>query len=119
VPPWKTQTIAKSTNIFAAEINTAERCGRKSFPGQPLAKCRDAVGSSLSDYRLFYSAAEAENRNGPLQRSGPFSVKPRFLFGGAREDRTPDLLNAIQALSHLSYDPTGENRAVAAAMPGV
>jgi hypothetical protein len=25
--------------------------------------------------------------------------------GGAREDRTPDLLNAIQALSHLSYDP--------------
>jgi hypothetical protein len=43
----------------------------------------------------------------------------QFLFGGAREDRTPDLLNAIQALSHLSYDPTGENRHVAAAMPGV
>ena len=31
------------------------------------------------------------------------------VFGGAREDRTPDLLNAIQALSHLSYDPTGIN----------
>ena len=30
-------------------------------------------------------------------------VKRRI--GGAREDRTPDLLNAIQALSHLSYDP--------------
>jgi hypothetical protein len=47
-------------------------------------------------------------------------VPSRFqvLFGGAREDRTPDLLNAIQALSHLSYDPTGENRAVAAALPG-
>jgi hypothetical protein len=29
-------------------------------------------------------------------------------------------LNAIQALSHLSYDPTGErHRAVAVAMPGV
>ena len=28
-----------------------------------------------------------------------------LVFGGAREDRTPDLLNAIQALSHLSYDP--------------
>lgn len=27
------------------------------------------------------------------------------VIGGAREDRTPDLLNAIQALSHLSYDP--------------
>ena len=27
-------------------------------------------------------------------------------FGGARRDRTADLLNAIQALSQLSYDPT-------------
>ena len=27
-------------------------------------------------------------------------------FGGAKGDRTPDLLNAIQALSHLSYGPT-------------
>jgi hypothetical protein len=41
------------------------------------------------------------------------------LFGGAREDRTPDLLNAIQALSHLSYDPAGEkHRAMGGAMPG-
>ena len=28
------------------------------------------------------------------------------LIGGAKEDRTPDLLNAIQALSQLSYGPT-------------
>jgi hypothetical protein len=28
-----------------------------------------------------------------------------FVFGGAEEDRTPDLLNAIQALSQLSYNP--------------
>ena len=27
--------------------------------------------------------------------------------GGDEGDRTPDLLNAIQALSHLSYGPTG------------
>ena len=33
-------------------------------------------------------------------------------FGGAREDRTPDLLNAIQALSHLSYDPFTNFRTV-------
>ena len=32
-------------------------------------------------------------------------ITPRF-FGGAEEDRTPDLLNAIQALSQLSYSPT-------------
>jgi hypothetical protein len=30
----------------------------------------------------------------------------QWMIGGAREDRTPDLLNAIQALSHLSYGPT-------------
>jgi hypothetical protein len=41
------------------------------------------------------------------------------LVGGAREDRTPDLLNAIQALSHLSYDPAGKTRAMGGAMPGV
>ncbi len=29
-------------------------------------------------------------------------------FGGARRDRTADLLNAIQALSQLSYGPAGE-----------
>ena len=29
-------------------------------------------------------------------------------FGGAKEDRTPDLLNAIQALSQLSYNPIND-----------
>jgi aminoglycoside phosphotransferase len=28
-----------------------------------------------------------------------------FRLGGDKEDRTPDLLNAIQALSQLSYAP--------------
>ena len=28
-----------------------------------------------------------------------------FLFGGDKRDRTADLLNAIQALSQLSYTP--------------
>ena len=28
------------------------------------------------------------------------------MFGGAKRDRTADLLNAIQALSQLSYSPT-------------
>jgi hypothetical protein len=31
-------------------------------------------------------------------------------FGGAERDRTDDLLNAIQALSQLSYSPTGQVR---------
>ncbi len=32
-----------------------------------------------------------------------------MTFGGAEEDRTPDLLNAIQALSQLSYSPAHIN----------
>ena len=29
-----------------------------------------------------------------------------FLFGGGKQDRTADLLHAMQALSQLSYTPT-------------
>ena len=40
----------------------------------------------------------------------PSSILPPRLFqnGGAKEARTPDLLNAIQALYQLSYDPIHE-----------
>jgi hypothetical protein len=38
-------------------------------------------------------------------------LKKSFVFkgksGGARRNRTDDLLHAMQALSQLSYDPTG------------
>ena len=32
-----------------------------------------------------------------------------FSFGGDKRDRTADLLNAIQALSQLSYNPIGKD----------
>ena len=35
-----------------------------------------------------------------------FGTAPFYIRGGARRDRTADLLNAIQALSQLSYSPT-------------
>ena len=35
-------------------------------------------------------------------------AKETFGFGGAKRDRTADLLNAIQALSQLSYSPTSQ-----------
>ena len=35
-------------------------------------------------------------------------VFPNVCDGGAKEARTPDLLNAIQALYQLSYDPIHE-----------
>ena len=34
-----------------------------------------------------------------------FHAEPNFCFGGDKRDRTADLLNAIQALSQLSYTP--------------
>ena len=36
----------------------------------------------------------------------PFAISSG-IFGGAKGSRTPDLLNAIQALYQLSYGPTG------------
>jgi hypothetical protein len=36
------------------------------------------------------------------------TVNPYLLDGGAERDRTDDLLNAIQALSQLSYSPIQE-----------
>ncbi len=35
----------------------------------------------------------------------------RLLDGGAKEDRTPDLLRAKQALSQLSYGPVSDHAA--------
>ena len=36
----------------------------------------------------------------------PYKLLPyKALFSGAKQDRTADLLNAIQALSQLSYSP--------------
>ena len=38
-----------------------------------------------------------------------FSQPLNMTFGGAEEDRTPDLLTAIQALSQLSYSPASKH----------
>jgi hypothetical protein len=44
-----------------------------------------------------------------LRRGVPHAVLPRH---GGEGNRTPDLLNAIQALSQLSYAPSSQSRAV-------
>jgi hypothetical protein len=84
-------------------------------PSDPLCTgvCRNLMIFSGESSKGFVQGAKNEKGT---------AMPSRFqsLFGGAREDRTPDLLNAIQALSHLSYDPTGEkHRGVAVAMPGI
>ena len=33
------------------------------------------------------------------------ALDPHLIYGGARRDRTADLLHAMQALSQLSYSP--------------
>ncbi len=43
------------------------------------------------------------NKLGEVYETGIATVKH---FGGARRDRTADLLHAMQALSQLSYNPT-------------
>ena len=42
---------------------------------------------------------------GPLD-DGDTGIKAKSSSGGARRDRTVDLLHAMQALSQLSYGPT-------------
>ena len=41
----------------------------------------------------------------PMRREDVFSTDERIPAGGARRDRTDDLLLAKQALSQLSYGP--------------
>ncbi len=43
-----------------------------------------------------------------VRQAGAFGAEPRS-FRGAEGDRTPDLVNAIHALSQLSYSPV-QNR---------
>jgi hypothetical protein len=59
------------------------------------------------------------------RRGQPFGVRvartngrargPAISIGGAERDRTVDLLTASQALSQLSYSPTSDRSALAAA----
>ena len=55
----------------------------------------------------------------PLSLMDKLSGTLQIVFGGAEGNRTPDLLNAIQALSQLSYGPAYLGRGIYAAMTGV
>ncbi len=49
---------------------------------------------------------------GTLETFCPGNSAAFAEFGGARRDRTADLLHAMQALSQLSYGPTGWKREI-------
>ncbi len=55
-------------------------------------------GGTNPDVDCITKAAKAETKT-PLCSEG-------WKFGGAKRDRTADLLHAMQALSQLSYSPT-------------
>ena len=61
-------------------------------------------------YPFLMRGQRGSNSRPPVWQTGALtklSYDPFFLFifSGPREARTPDLLNAIQALSQLSYGP--------------
>jgi hypothetical protein len=57
------------------------------------------------DFGRIFSREGVESRRQPEKNVGEFALFLRFWDGGAEGVRTPDLLNAIQALYQLSYDP--------------
>ena len=84
-------------------------------------------------YQLSYSRECWDNLTEPIRdfyrsatipRSGPSAPSPRsppkkylenhlrWLISGGEGDRTPDLVNAIHALSQLSYAPLLYSRAL-------
>ena len=65
-----------------------------------------------SSWAILVGLAGVEPATSPLSgvRSNQLSYRPELGSGainngGAKEDRTPDLLRARQALSQLSYSP--------------
>ena len=69
--------------------------------------------SSCHQACLLFTITSEQDNGGPKARTIAISVSHLRMFrstptriGGARRDRTVDLLHAMQALSHLSYGPT-------------
>ena len=70
--------------------------------------CPRGTGTLRTNFHNLFTMYK--NRRGiyiPHQKAAKHNVLKRN--GGDEEDRTPDLLNANQALSQLSYGPIEEN----------
>jgi hypothetical protein len=65
-----------------------------------------ALGSRNSLPSCFPCASPTGRGSYIWKSNQKISLYSRYLDGGAKGSRTPDLLNAIQALSQLSYGPT-------------
>ena len=76
-------------------------------------RTRDPNLGKVVLYQLSYSrmTRDARPSGGPVVRLERYSSAARHRRGwdGGEGNRTPDLLNAIQALSQLSYAPRGDS----------
>ncbi len=105
--------IARSASLFAAAAGTDSRVSRPVGAGCRRDRYRRGFETS------FESSRTHPNRGMNLSRkpgwnapgTGQSMGNAGWRFGGARRNRTADLLNAIQALSQLSYGPTGPRAA--------
>ena len=68
----------------------------------------DCLPPGRGDARFLQQAGFARYAGQTQKRGYANRVTPLLFNGGAEQDRTVDLLNAIQALSQLSYSPIQE-----------
>ena len=89
--------VSDADLVAAQERQQADLATQKREPTvKPIARLESKrFGQTFAQW----SALERSERVG-------MTFKPLILFGGADGSRTHDLLNAIQALSQLSYGPT-------------
>lgn len=99
-----------------------EAGGRERLPGsfariRPIRDCGGARTNQAwrnDDIPSRFQATPDRSQDGERRSVDPkrtrSAVRGRKRFGGARRNRTADLLNAIQALSQLSYGPTRDDR---------
>ena len=60
--------------------------------------------SEITSSSIACTTYQKKNRRGDPRRC--------FVSGGAEGDRTPDLMTASHALSHLSYGPVSEQHSL-------
>ena len=67
---------------------------------------RKPTGPAITPAPLVVAHSRANLRRGPFHQSPILPAMPAAPRHGGEGNRTPDLLNAIQALSQLSYAPS-------------
>ena len=102
----------ESGKAYFWKVRNWDRDGRES-PWSPVARF-DTGLFAKSDWKGVWIGNKNQLRKefalkGKVKRARAYIAGLGYYFGGgADQDRTGDLLNAIQALSQLSYSPTGD-----------